>query len=71
MNHNLLKNHGFSLIKSLKVHIDHLTERVSVKKLFPNPPVLRFRDKRTVCSCGTKLKVMKTHTLGAKEIGKL
>ena len=54
------KNGGFSLIRSLKVHIDRLTEDLSTKVLFHKAPKVEFREERAFCDCGNKLKILKT-----------
>lgn len=59
--HGLIeKNVGFLAIRCLKFHQERVTKNIESKKLFPNIPILKFVHNNTICSCGNKLKVLKT-----------
>jgi hypothetical protein len=59
--HDLIeKNVGFLPIRCLKFHQERVAKNIEPKKLFPNTPILKFVHDNSVCSCGNKLKVLKT-----------
>lgn len=56
----------------MKLHITCLSKNLSIKNLFTKPPVLYFKESKSFCDCGGKLKVLKTHsrTVFTLRIGK-
>ena len=49
-------------MRSLRYHINRLTENITPKALFHDIPESDFRNDATKCSCGHNLKVLKTYS---------
>ena len=58
-------------MKSLRYHINCLTENISPNELFHTLPEAYFRYHSNICSCGNKLTVLKTYpkTIATFEVG--